>query len=110
MVLELRILFGVEHFEQRRRRIAAEILAELVDLVEQEQRVHRAGLFKVGHDLARQRADLGAAVTANLGLVAPAAQRLAHEFHTGSLGNRKDARGLAAPRTAEATKSGEIPR
>src|SRR3546814_14332506 len=80
MILELAILFGVENLEQRRRRIAAEILAELVDLVEQEQRVHRAGLFEVRHDLARQRADIGAAVAADFGLVAQAAERLAHAF------------------------------
>src|SRR3546814_7664889 len=80
MILELAILFGVENLEQRRRRIAAEILPELVDLVEQEQRVHRAGLFEIRHDLARQRADIGAAVAADFGLVAHAAERLAHEF------------------------------
>ena len=36
VVVECMVLFGVEHFEQRRRRIAAEIGAHLVDLVEQK--------------------------------------------------------------------------
>jgi len=36
VILELAILFWVEHLEQRRGGIAAEILAELVDFVEQE--------------------------------------------------------------------------
>jgi hypothetical protein len=39
VVLELRVLLGIEHLEQRRGRITAEVLAELVDFVEQEQRV-----------------------------------------------------------------------
>ena len=53
MVLELRILFGIEHFEQRARWIATEILAQLVDLVEQEERVALASLLQIGDDLAR---------------------------------------------------------
>ena len=39
VVAEGVVLLRVEHFEQRRRRIAAEVRAHLVDLVEQEQRV-----------------------------------------------------------------------
>src|SRR3546814_16460814 len=89
MVLELAILFGVENLEQRRGRIASEILAELVDLVEQEQRVHRAGLFEVRHDLARPRANVSAAVAAAFGLVAHAAERLANKLAPGLLGDRQ---------------------
>ena len=59
MVLEAAVLLGIEDLEQRRGRIAAEILAELVDLVEQEQRVGRPRFLDVGDDLARQRADIG---------------------------------------------------
>jgi hypothetical protein len=39
-------------------------------------------------DLPRQRADVGAAVPANLGLVAHAAQRHAHKLPPRGLGNR----------------------
>ena len=42
VIVEGVILLGIEHLEQRRRRIAAEIGAHLVDLVEQEQRVDDA--------------------------------------------------------------------
>ena len=35
------VLLGVEHLEQRRRGIAAEVVPELVDLVEHEHRVVR---------------------------------------------------------------------
>ena len=44
VVAEGVVLLGVEHLEQRRRRIAAEVHAELVDLVEQEQRIARPDL------------------------------------------------------------------
>ncbi len=54
--------------------------AELVDLVEDEHRVLRLGPPQALHDLARQRADVGAAVAADLGLVAHAAERHAHEL------------------------------
>jgi len=47
MILELAVLLRVEDFEKRGRRIAAEILAELVDLVEQEQRVGRTRFLDV---------------------------------------------------------------
>jgi hypothetical protein len=80
VVHEGRVLFRIQHLEQRRRRIAAEVLAHLVDLVEQEQRV---GLLRLLHrldDLAGHRADIGAPVTADLGFVAHAAKRHAHEF------------------------------
>ena len=101
MVLELAVLLGVEHLQQRRGRVSPEVLAQLVDLVEQEERVHRAGLFQVRHDLARQRADIGAAMTANFRFVAHAAQRLAHEFAPRGLGDRATERGLADARWAD---------
>src|SRR3546814_20511160 len=77
MVLELAILFGVENLEQRRGRIASEILAELVDLVEREKRVNRAGLFEVSHHLARQRAAVSYAVAADVSLGSHATPRQA---------------------------------
>src|SRR3546814_2863902 len=38
VIVELGVLLRVQHLEQRRRRIATEILPKLVDLVQQEQR------------------------------------------------------------------------
>ena len=37
MIVEGVVLLGIEHFEQRRRRIAAEVHRHLVDLIEHEQ-------------------------------------------------------------------------
>jgi hypothetical protein len=54
VIAERRVLFGVEHLEQRRRRIAAEVVAELVDLVEDEHRVPRLGAAQPLDDLAGQ--------------------------------------------------------
>ena len=103
VVHERRVLLRVEHLEQRRRRIAAEVHAHLVDLVEQEERV---GLLRLAHrldDLAGHRADIGAPVAADLRLVADAAERHAHELAAGRLGDRLAERGLAdAGRTDEA--------
>ena len=101
MVVEGRVLLGVEHLEQRRRRVAAEVRAELVDLVEQEERVRRLRLLHALDDLARQRADIGPAMAADLGLVTHAAQRHAHEVAAGRLGDRLAERGLADARRAD---------
>ena len=89
------VLLGVEHFEQCRRRITAEVGTHLVDLVEQEQRVRSFGLSHALDDLARHRADIGPPVTADLRLIVHAAQRKANEFASGRLGDRPAKRGLA---------------
>ena len=52
VVVEAVILLGIEHFEQRRGWIAAEVGAHLVNLVEQEQRVRRLRLAHRLDDLA----------------------------------------------------------
>ena len=95
MVVERRVLLGVQHLEQRRRRIAAEIHAHLVDLVEQEQRIGRLGLAHRLDDLAGHRADIGAPMAADLRFVAHAAERHAHELAARRLGDRLAERGLA---------------
>ena len=74
------VLLGVEHLEQRRRRVAAEVVPQLVDLVEHEDRVVRARLLHALDDPPGQRADVGAPVAADLRLVAHAAERDADEL------------------------------
>ena len=86
VVAERVVLRRVEHLEQRRRRVAAPVGADLVDLVEQDHRVHRPGVAQGADEPARQRADVGAAVAADLGLVADAAERHAHELAPGARG------------------------
>src|SRR5205823_5027893 len=68
--------------------------ADLVDLVQQDDRVHRSGVAQRAHQPARQGADVGAAVTADLGLVSHAAQRHANELAVERAGDRLAHRGL----------------
>ncbi len=100
VVGEAVVLRRVEHLEQRARRIALEGDAELVDLVEQEDRVLGAGLFHALENPAGQRADVGAPVAADVGLVAGAAQRDADVLAPHRPGDRLGDRGLADARRA----------
>ncbi len=74
------IQLGVQHFHQRRRRIAAEIHGHLVHFVQHEHGIGGAGLAHHLDDLAGQGADIGAAMAANFSLIAHAAEGYAHEF------------------------------
>ena len=95
VIEERAVLLGVEHFEQRRRRVAAEVHRHLVDFVEQEHRVHRPGLLHHLDDLAGEGADVGAAVAADFRFVADAAERQPHELAVHRAGDRLGQRGLA---------------
>ena len=103
------VLRGVEHLEQRRRRIAAPVRPELVDLVEQDHRVHGARVAQGAHQPAGQGADVGAAMAADLGLVADAAQGHADELPAGGPGDRLADRRLAGPRRADQGQDGARP-
>ena len=89
------VLLRIEHLEQRRRRVAAEVHRHLVDFVEQEDRVDRAGLLHHLDDLPREGADVGPPVTADLRLVAHAAERQPHELAARGARDRLGERGLA---------------
>jgi hypothetical protein len=52
VIEERAVLLRIEHFEQRRRRVAAEVHRHLVDFVEQEHRVLRPRLLHHLDDLA----------------------------------------------------------
>ncbi len=98
VVDEHEVLFGIEHFQQRRRRIAAEVHRHLVHFIQHEHRVLGARLLHHLDDLAGQRADVGAAMAANFGFVAHAAQRHANELAARGLGDAHAQRGLAHAR------------
>ena len=53
VVAERVVLRRVEHLEQRRRRVAAPVGADLVDLVEHDHRVHRPGVAQRADEPAR---------------------------------------------------------
>ena len=94
VVDECAVLFRIKHLEHGRRRIATEILTHLVDFVEQDKRVRGFRLFQRLNDLAGHGADVGPAVTADLGFVTHAPQRDANKFAPRRLGNRLPKRGF----------------
>ena len=97
VVGEGRILLRVQHLEKGRGRVTPPVGTHLVDLVQQEEGVGRLRLLHRLDDLAGHGADVGAAVAADLGLVAHAAQGDPDELAAGRLGDGLAQRGLANP-------------
>src|SRR3954453_4259 len=98
------VLLGVEHLQQRRCRIAAEVVPQLVDLVEHEDRVVRARLFHALNEAPRQRTDIGPPVTPDLRLVSHATQRDADELTPQRAGYRSAQRRLTHAGRADQTE------
>ena len=73
VIAERPVLLGVEHFEQSGRGIAAIILPQFVDLVEQDHGVYDFGAAHCLDHAAGHGTDVRAPVTADLRLVAHAA-------------------------------------
>ena len=102
MVAERRVLLGVEHLEHRARGIAAPVGAHLVDLVDQEDGILRLGVAQRADDRPWHGADVRPPVPSDLGLVADAADRDAHELAAERLRDR-----LAERRLADAGRADE---
>ena len=102
------VLLGVEHLEQRRARVAAEVVPDLVDLIHHEDGVDRVRLLHALDDLAGQGADVRAAVTADGGLVVHAAERHAHELAAERAGDAAPERRLADAGGAEQAEDGAL--
>ena len=88
MVVKRRVLFGVKNLQQRRTRIAAPVVAQLVYFVKQKQRIGSPGLFHAFNNLAGHGTDIGPPMAANFGFIAHATQRRADKGTAGSPGNR----------------------
>ena len=99
----------IEHFEQRARRIATKIRADLVDLVEHENRIARAAAAQFLNDAPRHRADVSAAMTADLRFVAHSAETDPHKFAAQRVGNRLAETGFAHARRPEKTEDRAVP-
>ena len=79
VITEVIVLLRVKHFQQGRGGIAAPVCADLINLVQHDHRVIGLHAAQRLYDASRHGADIGAAVTANLGLIANAAKRHAGE-------------------------------
>mmetsp|Transcript_1290 Transcript_1290/g.2587 ORF Transcript_1290/g.2587 Transcript_1290/m.2587 type:complete len:244 (-) Transcript_1290:1420-2151(-) len=87
VIHEGRVLLRIQHLEHCRSRVAPEILTHLVDFIEQDQWVRSLRLLQRLDDLAGHRADVGAAVAADLGLVADTTQGDPDELAPRGLGH-----------------------
>ena len=75
VVVGERVVLGwVEDLEERGGGIAAEVAAEFIDFVEEDDRVAGAGAADFGDEAAGHGTDVGAAVAADVGFVANAAE------------------------------------
>ena len=67
------VLLPVQNFEQCGRRVPAKIIAEFIDLIEQQNRILGAGLPNGVDNPSRHGANIGAPVAADIRLIADAA-------------------------------------
>ena len=108
MIAEGHILLGVEDLQQRRCRVAAKIRAQLIDFIEHENRIARAGSPDILDDLAWQRPDVGSPVAANFGFVAHTAKRDADELPSHRFRNRTAQRSLPDSRRTDEAQNGGL--
>src|SRR5690606_29664458 len=101
MIAEIEVLFGIQHFKQRRSRVPAETHRHLVNLIQQEHRLVRAGILNPLYDAARRRADIRSAMTANLRFVPYSAKRNSDEFAAKRPCDGTSQRRLAYPRRSD---------
>ena len=95
VIAEIGVLGWVEHLEQRRRRISSPVIAQFVELVQDEHRIARARTPQGLDNPPGQRTDIRAAVAADLGFVAHSAQAHVHELAAERSGDRLAETGLA---------------
>src|SRR5262249_30897382 len=88
------ILRRIEHFEQRARRVATKIRADLVDLIEHENRIACAAAAQLLNDPARHRADVRAAMSADFRFIAHPTQTNPHKLAAERVGDRLAEAGL----------------
>jgi len=100
VVEETAVLLRVEHLEEHRGRIAAEVLADLVHLVEHEDRVEDPEPLKLLGDAPGHGAHVSAPMAPDLRLVVEAGHGKADEFSAQGLGHGPAHRGLSRSRRA----------
>ena len=108
VVVKRAVLFGVQHLEHGRGGVAVQVPAQLVDFVEDEERVGGARLLQVLDDPARHGADVGLAVAPDFGFIPHAAEGHADILPAQRLGDGLAERGLADARRAVQANDGGL--
>ena len=109
VVAEGVVVCRVQDLHQRGGGIAPPVAVELVELVQEHDRVVDAGLGEAVDDAPGHRANVGAAMPSDLGLVAHAAERHAHERSAERIGDAlRDAALAGAGRAGETQDGGRL--
>ena len=103
------ILSRVENFEESTRGVTAEVVSDLVDLVEHENGVSRSGTADFLDEAPRHGADVSATVTADLRFVPQSADGNAGELASQCFGDGSTEAGFAYAGRAEETENGAAP-
>ncbi len=109
MIPEGAVLFPVQHLQQRRGRVAPVIVAQLIDLVQQQQRVHRLASADGLNDAPGHGAYVGLPVAPDIRLVPNAAQTQPGQLPVQRLGNADGDGGLAHAGRAHQTENLPLP-
>src|SRR5205085_4195180 len=102
------VLARIEHFEQRARRIAPKIGADLVDLIEHENRITRSSAAQFLNDPARHRTDVSAPMSANFRFIAHAAETDPGKLAAERVGNRLAETGFADTGRSQETQNRSV--
>ena len=95
------VLFRIQDLQQSRRNIAAKILPDLVDFIQDHDGVGTARFFDALDNTTRHSANIGSAVTADGGLVVDTAQTHADIFPAQGPGNAFAQGSFANPRRSD---------
>ena len=102
------VLLRIQHFQQCCCGIALEIGCNLIDLIQYKHRIGCTCFEDILNNASRHRPDIGASVTANLGLVVQTAQRHANIFTVQRLCHRFTQRGFSHPRRTVKADNGRL--
>ena len=105
MIREAEILLRVEHLEESRSRIAVVVPAQLVDLVQHDDRIRSTGCLHRIHNASGHCTDIGSAVAPDFRLVAYASKRNADILSSKCLCNALPDACLAGSRRSNEQKN-----
>ena len=101
VVCESAVLLGIEHLQQCAGRISVVGDGQLVDFIQDHDRIGDAALLDAVHDPARHSADVGPAVSADIRFIPHAAETYAHIFSVKRFCDALSDAGLAGTRCAD---------